>query len=166
MSRSGANNFTGTLGNANLISLAGESACCPDATEEETIASRDPKLHARERLRSHVTEDTLGASLRRCKTRLRGSNIPSATRQAATTIESTSWSRRFRRTGVIQPSSLGLAVSLENVEGRSGKSPKKDTEVNLIGSLGHQGMGIPVGRMRLGESGLGRRRPVVPCKSP
>src|SRR5213080_404647 len=84
MSRSGARNFTGTLGNANLISLAGEQACCPDATEEERIASRDLKLHARERLRSHVTEDTLGASLRRCKTRLLGSNIPSVTRQAAT----------------------------------------------------------------------------------
>src|SRR5216117_4504659 len=130
MIRSGARNFTGTLGNANLISLAGEQACCPDATEEERIASRDLKLHARERLRSHVTEDTLGASLRRCKTRLLGSNIPSVTRQAATTIESTSWSQRFRRTGVIQPSSLGPAVSLENVEARPEK-PKKYTEANL-----------------------------------
>src|SRR5213083_3179378 len=105
MSRSGARNFTGTLGNANLISLAGEQACCPDATEEERIASRDLKLHARERLRSHVTEDTLGASLRRCKTRLRGSNIPSATRQAAVTIHSTSWSKRLG-----EPALFSLAV--------------------------------------------------------
>src|SRR5216117_3868607 len=125
MIRSGARNFTGTLGNANLISLAGEQACCPDATEEERIASRDLKLHARERLRSHVTEDTLGASLRRCKTRLRGSNIPSATRQAAVTIHSTSWSKRFRRTGVIQHSSLDPVVSLEDVEARSGKARRR-----------------------------------------
>src|SRR5213593_4865784 len=125
MSRSGANNFTGTLGNANLISLAGESACCPDATEEERIASRDLKLHARERLRSHVTEDTLGASLRRCKTRLRGSNMPSATCQAATTIQSTHSPSVLRRPGVIQPSSLGPVVSLEDVEARSGKARRR-----------------------------------------
>ena len=136
MSRSGANNFTGTLGNANLISLAGEQACCPDATEEERIASRDLKLHARERLRSHVTEDTLGASLRRCKTRLRGSNIPSATRQAAITIESTSWSQRFRRTGVIQPSSLGPAVSLEDVEARPGEAQRRIRKPILLALSG------------------------------
>ena len=116
MSRSGANNFTGTLGNANLISLTGESACCPDATEEETIASRDLKVHARERPRSQVTKDTLGASLRRCR---RACAVPISHQSPARQQLPSSVHRDpsvLRRPGVVQPSGLGPAVSLENVE--------------------------------------------------